>query len=755
MFTVTQLQPKFYINFNSHYVPFKVQCRPTDGSINSFNDYIDLVSSILAEILEACDAYSSSDRDVISFLIKPGNMDTPIITPWVRRNDFNIELVLNAIADVYQSNREFILDEEFKVYGRIIKEPRIGGHAARNIQDAAEARVKLQSIKAIDVKENWCMPAAVLMAKFHADNDKRWRTYRNTKTQSFFNLVKDFAAAVLGRDRNLDDENGATRNDLQLFQNFLGNNYQIKVFDWTRNDPVWKTERNRTKPLPTNKETRFINLMLHRHHFDVITKLGAYFLAKGYCHQCEAPIWKIHQHRCAEKCYGCFRTVKCRPAVANETEIRCFSCNRFFPHQDCFDYHKSQNNQGKSLCDKYYYCGKCNRLVSSLRRKNVKHTCGEIFCQSCRSFVAQDHKCYIKPLRPDGEALRIEPSVDERTFFGDARYCYFDCEAFVEGPDSTHHCNLVVAQYEIKGKVSERVFSGSQSQDDFCSWAISKPHRGWTFVAHNAKKYDNYFVMQYILRTFRGQPEVIVTGGSVMLIKVKALHIRFIDSCNFMQSALAKLPGMFGLQHTVKKGFFPHKFNLPSNYAYRGAMPDISVYEPDNMDPKRRAEFEIWYKQRTDTSYEFNFWKELTEYCRDDVRVLRSCCEQFRKQYFEITTIDPFSYITLASACNAVYRKQFMPANTIGLIPSKGYYGHEKHSFQSIIWLEYVSKQQDMAIQHARNGGEKTIVLNSGKHVKPDGCYEAHLFEFYGYALFFINSINPLFYKLSINLLFY
>lgn len=186
------------------------------------------------------------------------------------------------------------------------------------------------------------------------------------------------------------------------------------------------------------------------------------------------------------------------------------------------------------------------------------------------------------------------------------------------------------------------------------------------------------------------------------------------------------------MQTILLSGFFPHKFNLPSNYAYCGAMPDVSYYESDNMDPKRRTEFESWYNQKVNNQFVFNFWKELTDYCRDDVRVLRICCEQFRKEYFEITTIDPFTSITLASACNAVYRKMFMPWNTIGLIPSKGYYGHENHSFLSVLWLEYQSLQEGYRIKHARNGGEKTITLKTGKRIKPDGHHDNHLYEFYG-----------------------
>lgn len=49
---------------------------------------------------------------------------------------------------------------------------------------------------------------------------------------------------------------------------------------------------------------------------------------------------------------------------------------------------------------------------------------------------------------------------------------------------------------------------------------------------------------------------------------------------------------------------------------------------------------------------------------------------------------------------------------------------HGDYSRQSIAWLEYVSKTDNIEIQHAENGGEKDLVLN-GKRYQVDGFCEA------------------------------
>lgn len=70
--------------------------------------------------------------------------------------------------------------------------------------------------------------------------------------------------------------------------------------------------------------------------------------------------------------------------------------------------------------------------------------------------------------------------------------------------------------------------------------------------------------------------------------------------------------------------------------------------------------------------------------------------------------IDPFeNCITIASACNLVYRTLFLSPETIGIIPSHGYRLEEKQSIMAYQWLSYVAKEQNIYTQHCRNGGEK------------------------------------------------
>ena len=86
--------------------------------------------------------------------------------------------------------------------------------------------------------------------------------------------------------------------------------------------------------------------------------------------------------------------------------------------------------------------------------------------------------------------------------------------------------------------------------------------------------------------------------------------------------------------------------------------------------------------------------------------------------------IDPFeSCITIASACNLVFRTNFLSLNAIGIIPPHGYRPEEKTNNQSSLiayqWLSFLAKQNNISIQHGRNIGEK--------HVGPyklDGYYQ-------------------------------
>nr|XP_042912255.1 uncharacterized protein LOC122272524 [Parasteatoda tepidariorum] len=126
------------------------------------------------------------------------------------------------------------------------------------------------------------------------------------------------------------------------------------------------------------------------------------------------------------------------------------------------------------------------------------------------------------------------------------------------------------------------------------------------------KAFDGQFILAWLIE--QGTRPVIIPNGSlIMMIHHNALHLRVIDSINFMPMPLAKLPSTFGLDE-LKKGYFPHLFNTVGNQSYVGPVPDKQFYSPDSMSSSARAEFNQWYNQEKDKV--FNFEEEILAYCR-------------------------------------------------------------------------------------------------------------------------------------------
>lgn len=139
---------------------------------------------------------------------------------------------------------------------------------------------------------------------------------------------------------------------------------------------------------------------------------------------------------------------------------------------------------------------------------------------------------------------------------------------------------------------------------------------------------------------------------------------------------LAALPKAFGLTE-LKKGWFPHFFNTRENQKYVGPYPESKFYGVDFMSSKEREELLEWHQTKIDE--QFNFRKEILDYCRSDVDILRQACLEFRHMLMSATgkqeeiinekgkmekvwvgAVDPFNSVTIASVCMNVYITKFL-----------------------------------------------------------------------------------------------
>ncbi|XP_035232167.1 uncharacterized protein LOC118203962 [Stegodyphus dumicola] len=107
------------------------------------------------------------------------------------------------------------------------------------------------------------------------------------------------------------------------------------------------------------------------------------------------------------------------------------------------------------------------------------------------------------------------------------------------------------------------------------------------------------------------------------------------------------------------------------------------------MSTSARQAFLSWHEAHKGDV--FNFQDEMLAYCRSDVDILRRCCLEFRAQFLDVANVDPFQYVTIASACMATYRSGHIQPDTIAMVPTHGYINSTNYSPDLIRWLDFVA----------------------------------------------------------------
>ncbi|KAI3357159.1 hypothetical protein L3Q82_015465, partial [Scortum barcoo] len=152
------------------------------------------------------------------------------------------------------------------------------------------------------------------------------------------------------------------------------------------------------------------------------------------------------------------------------------------------------------------------------------------------------------------------------------------------------------------------------------------------------------------------------------------------------------------------KRHFPHGFSSRERLNYVGPYPPSGDYGLERMSASDRDAFLAWYRDASRGVFDFK--KEALKYCRQDVDILAEGCLRFRDQFVKDTQLDPFSCITIASACIKVFRTNFLTPQTLAVPPPDDYRRQFKSfSHPCIQWLELISHSRSIFIQHARNRG--------------------------------------------------
>ncbi|KAI1289248.1 hypothetical protein HDE_09034 [Halotydeus destructor] len=241
----------------------------------------------------------------------------------------------------------------------------------------------------------------------------------------------------------------------------------------------------------------------------------------------------------------------------------------------------------------------------------------------------------------------------------------------------------------------EHVFRGSDCVKNFVDFLINvvSKRAGKTqpvdIYAHNAKNYDSRFVLRELLRRKLVDIDLIMQGSKIT--RMKASNLRFVDSCAHFQQKLSKLPKSFDFADKVVKGFFPHLLNDGRDWNhYPRELPAPHLFGVETMQEEDRKGFEKWYTERSLTGVPWVFEEEIVKYCRNDVEVLLTAVQVYRKQMAEITGMDPTTRkFTLPGVTHEVFAANMLKPQAIGITPISNYAGR-KQSYQGKAWLDAI-----------------------------------------------------------------
>jgi hypothetical protein len=663
----------------------------------------------------------ATETDYIGFTLTSLNLQTdrPGYVAYQPVNKVDEDTLWNIFGSIIQSNAESIKSTDtFRVEATRVNLPTGSGKRRpgyyNNFIEECCARSGIVTIKNMD---NLCLARALVVAKAYAKKKDRRTLDRLRKDSKKLQTIK--AKSLIAKARVEIPEDGAGIQELQKFQDHL-KKYNIVVYNY--NNKGRDVYFDGTNPNAVLK----INLLFCNGHYNVITSLTSAFCCNFYCESCHTPYDHKLQHRCLNICTACMTVSP--PCVLDQSGILCLKCNRLFKNPFCLAAHQGD------VCTSVKKCKDCHKGIFVKKRKS-KHVCGEVYCKICGDFKEQNHKCYMqkdtkKPMNEnflfiffDFETRQDETMYD--TSSNDTRvhkvnlcvsqqYCY---KCIDNNNKDCEDC-----QYRTKVFKEDPVLQ-------FMNYVLDcrRKYKSVCALAHNGQGFDFQFILKYIMENTKFTPELIMRGSKIILLELD--NVRFVDSFSYFPMSLAALPKAFDLPPEKNKGYFPHLFNTQANQNYVGPLPDKEYYCPDSMFDKNYENFQKWYnEQLMDQDSQFDFQKEILQYCINDVEVLALACIKFRALFLVECGVDPFlEAVTIASSCNLAFRRNFLQPNTIGLIPKHGYRLVDNQSAAALQWMSYEEEQRNVRIHHAGRGREIKI---SG--MKVDGFDGERIYEYNG-----------------------
>ena len=643
-----------------------------------------------------------------------------------------IDELLAKLASKLNSNESFNPREGFHVDVVIVAMPGRGSGRGKNRKVGQQCldRVnkKKKCIIPINNTDDLCCARAIITMRAYCHRQEGVDGHRNWENTKRGLPIQQRLARELHAQAGV-PQGPCGMKEFPKFQEALGPQYQLFVM--TRMDPFLPIFIGPDAP---NK----ICLLKSNDHFDGCTSIAAFLDRSYYCFYCQKGFNsndKAHHSCKGKRCSACAR-FNCPDYVPGaQPEDHCTQCNSKFFGPSCKGHHFDTKQ-----CETHKTCLQCQAQYMVIKGK--RHRCGFSKCPVCTKWVfIADHKCFIQPVveeqpepTEEGGGCMVAPPPP--------LLVYADIEA-LQNHDSVFQANLSCYSSSQEEEIhvldgEECVLNFLHELDDLTEVPGNEKQREVIVIFHNLKGFDGMFLIHELYGQQRPVENQITVGAKVL--SFKSGTIKFIDSLCFLPMPLASFSSTFNISE-LKKGFFPHLFNIPAHQNYVGRIPDIEFYDPDSMMVEKKKELQQWHSDQVRRNVVFDFKQELISYCKSDVRLLKQGCEAFQREFANEAGFNAMvECFTIASACNLYWRKNHLPANTIAVEPLRGWRGaNVNHSLKCLQWLYFMEAQIPKQgascdrIKHVRNGGEQQVRTSTNVYfVDGFDSYAGTVYEFHG-----------------------
>ncbi|XP_030269448.1 uncharacterized protein LOC115579887 [Sparus aurata] len=483
-------------------------------------------------------------------------------------NQYNTDLFLEEISRVLQSNDTSMSDDELEFIVTVVQN-RSGGKR-KNINKIPYNKILSEKTRFLFNPDNrggnnLCF--SLCLARFEKKRQEEEKQKLLAQTVDVETLDEQTYAEnthlkILG-----DLTSCASFDKVTAFEREI--NAKIIIFHNTAGRKRLACYKTHDK---INKHT--VWLYLRDNHYYLIENPAGFFGSAYVCNYCYETYEAVLRHSCKLRCNVCFTNACHRHPTKT---VKCGDCKRICKSNFCHKQHKMVELTHKTIpCDRLRYCETCGS-VYTVGKGGKTHKCRPLKCRHCNEEIMDvkaPHQCYIQPLK------KKKPTD---------KYLVYDFES--RHHNGRHEANFCCVK-DLDGK-NMFCFPGLNCVEIIVERYRKPEYDGYTFIAHNASGFDNYILLEYMVKN-KIAPELTMRGSRVNLMYDRAYKQRWIDSFSFLPMRLSKIPAALGFEDMMK-GYFPHKFNTVGNEKYVGDDSEPYYYGYDNMSGSEKITFMAWY----------------------------------------------------------------------------------------------------------------------------------------------------------------